>query len=456
MKTIVLTLHAANTFRNIFLPPNSVIDRLSKNKNLKIILVVASSIKNLLEIQHSDRMKDKNIILEVVGEFKPKSFLERSFYFFYSYLIFTTTTKTLATWGVRADAPPAGGNRYISVIKAAIASTFGKSKWIKRKFIPWMFLKIFRKRPHKALFDKYNPDLVFLSNIAHFPDQEILAEAKRRKIRTLGMASNWDHFNKYFIAMKSDEFLAQNKAIFQESVDLQVYEKEKVKIVGFAQFDPYEKIEKYTDSKDEFLKRVKAEPGAKFILFIAGSVHYAAEPDAIRALLKWINQGEFGDNTYLFIRTYPGVDMSKFKEFMDNPRFLYDTPPTIANISGMRYFFNQMCHADIIISIYSTTLLEAAIFDKPLVTLGFDGNNKIPFCKSILRAERMAHIKHLIDDGYVTIARSFDDLYFNIKRYIENPKQDRDKREKLVEKMCYKIDGLASKRISDYILEAVT
>lgn len=429
--------------------PESVIEQLRESGKSKIVILAAPSIAKVLKNEYPARLKD--IEVEVAQSVMPRTFPERLFYFFYSYLIFTETTKMLATYGVRVDAPPAGGNRYLFFIKSLVANTLGRFNWIKIKLVPVLYHRVFRRRLYKEVFDKYHPDLVFISSIANFPDIDILAEAKRRDIETVAMASNWDHLNKYFVPLQSDWLLSQNEPMVQEAVELQGYRKERVVVIGFPQFDLYDNIKKYTDPRGIFLKKFGAPQNSRIILFIAGAAHYRGEIDVVNAILSWIKEGKFGRDVYLFIRTYPG-QQEKYKKFESDPYVLFDTPPQLVTIEAMTHFFNQMHHANAVISIYSTTAIEAGILDKPLVAIGFDGSQKLPYHQSIVRAEKMSHIRHILDTGSVQVVRSFDDLFENVSEYLKNPQKDAEKRKILIKKMCYKIDGLASKRISDFIL----
>ena len=455
MKTVFFTLYQTHVFRNVFLQEGSVLDRLSRDDRLKLVIVTSPGIAEVISRDHRSKIGGRTAV-EVIKIRRPQKFLERLFYFFYSYLIFTGTTKMLATYGVRVDAPPAGGNMALAFLKRAIAGTFGRFRWIKTRLTPWLFFKIFSERPYQSTFERHKPDLVFISSIAEFPDIEMLAEAKKRGIKTLGMAANWDHLNKYFIPLQSDLLLVQNEPMAKEAVALQGYRAGQVKLVGFPQFDLYGSLKDYTDPRKVFLRRLSLPEDAKLIYFITGAAHYLGEPDIVRETLRWLQENSLGAKSFLMIRTYPGTTQERFREFYGHSRIVFDHPPALLTFEALRHFFNQMRHADVVISIYSTTAIEAGILDKPLIAIGFDGHAELPFMKSIRRAETMTHIRHILDTGSVRVVRSFDELFYDLKRYLGAPEIDREKRKQLVQKMCYKIDGAASERIANFILEEIS
>src|SRR3989338_1904749 len=152
MKTIFINLFSILAMDN-FTVPDGVIDELVRNKSQDTRLILLTGEKLLSRLARY--ANGQTIIVEAIKSFPPKGFIQKLFYFFYAFLIFTGSTKVLATFGARADIPPAGGNRHMAPVKALIAATFGRSKFVKTKFTPWLFQKIFRKRPYKDIFDKY-------------------------------------------------------------------------------------------------------------------------------------------------------------------------------------------------------------------------------------------------------------------------------------------------------------
>lgn len=453
MSTVFVSLLSAVVFGN-FINPGGVIELLAqkKPKSSRLIFLISKSLASKI-----DSYKSKDIIIEVMDPELPRSFLKRAFQFFYSYLIFTGTTRILATFGARADLPLAAGNRYLAFLKAAISGSFGKISFIKRSLVPWIFLKIFKKNQFTDLFVKYNPDLVFAPNIALFPDLELLAEAKNRGLKTIGMACNWDHLNKYFIPIRADYFLVQNELMKKEAVELQSCDPDKIVAVGFPQFDAYLDYLASPTFSGEFRKEFGIPQNDRIILFISGSAYSLDEPEILKKICEWIEAGEFGEAT-LMIRPYVITrdkerEEAKYREFVGRPRVVFNWVRRDKNQETRRRYLSMLYHADVVIPIFSTMAIEAAIFKKPTVTIGFDGSQTRPPHQSIRRLETMSHFKHVLDTGSVKIARSFPELRSSIKEYLANPEKDRESRYALVSNMCYKLDGKSSERIVDFLFE---
>ena len=453
VKTIFIAL-LSNVVLGNFDMPGGTLDQFVKRrpKNTRLVFLTLKGFEKRIE----PYLEDSSVVLEFVEKVKQPQGLTKFFQFFYSYLIFTDTTRILATFGARADVPPAGGNRHLAFLKAFLANTFGRSKFVKTRLVPRLFGFFFRARPLRDLFRKYQPSLVFLPSIAVLGDLELLAEAKRRGIKTVGMASNWDHLNKYYIPMRADYLLVQNMPMLKEAVELQEYQLGQVFPVGFAQFDAHVNFSNRVISKEEFFEKFGIPKNKKLILFISGAAYALDEPDILKEIINWIEQNKFGLPVELMIRPYViardrAAEEAKFGQFRNNPLVVFNSFRRDESKESRNWYLAMLYYADVIIPIFSTMAIEAAIFDKPTISIGFDGYKKRPFHQSVTRLEHLTHFKHVLETGSVKIVRSFDELYQNINRYLHFPEQDRKQRKELVEKMCYRPDGKASERIADFV-----
>jgi CDP-glycerol glycerophosphotransferase (TagB/SpsB family) len=454
-ETILVSL-SSNIVVGNFSMPGGVFARLAKiaqEQNIKVVYFVAP----IFQEKIIECGNNPNIIFENIEKFLPKTFLEKVFYFFYSYLIFTGTTRLLATFGARADTPPAGGNRHLFFIKAIIAKTFGRSVWLKRSGVPFLYKHIFTKRPHKQLFDKYDPDLVFVPNIAFFPDIELVAEAKRRSIRSVGMAQNWDHLNKYFIPQHSDILLLQNKPMAREAVELHGYEEKQIKIVGFPQFDIYADLEKYIWTRQRFEKEFNIVQNRKIILHISGSIYAMDEQDILSRIVDWMDSDSLPQKAHLLVRPYVSKrdiadEKQKYTNIEHRAGVSFNWQLGERSKDTIEQYVNMIYHADVIISVFSTTAIEAGIFDKPTIIIGFDGDHKRAYHRSIARLEHLSHFQHVLNTGSVNVVRSFKELNQSLVSALEHPEQGHEARKNLVDKMCFKIDGLAYNRVVEELI----
>ncbi len=465
MRTIFFSLSTSAVYRNLFFFPKSVYGRLReilKNRDDSRVIF-------LLPVEHREKYPEfikecaelgNKCAVEFVKVSYPKTVLEKLFFFFYSYLIYTSTTKMLATMGLRPDEPPAGGMRFLAPFKWIIANTFGRSKFVKNKIVPLLYIKIFKEKSFGALLEKYRPELVFAPHVYGHFDTRLLSECKTRGIKTIGMAAGWDHLDKYFLPFRPDVLLAQSDHVKEKAIEYQEYDPTIIKMVGYPHFD-FIVDERYKMDRGELLESLKLPKDAKVLLYISGSAYCPDEPDVIETLIRWIEEGRLGKNLYLVIRPYLGgrgadrdFDEKKFEKFREHPLVRFYTRDSWGDLDKSIYFINILRHSNAIISVFTTAFLEAAVFDVPILGYTFDGYTTRPFYRSIRRFATSEHFKGVTATGGLKLAKNFGELARYLKEYLDNPKLDSDKRDFLRKKLLYKLDGRASERIISYLVKS--
>lgn len=463
-KTLFITMTSNMVFRNLFFFPGSVFDRLvqtlKSRQDLRLVVILNKKDLEKYSTFFKDALGERCIMVPSAMPY-PKTILEKAFNFFYSYFIYTGTTKTLATVGMRLDEPPAGGyfKKYLAPVKIGIAKTFGRSRMMREKVVPALYHHVFKDRPFALLFDQYQPDLLFASHIFGRIDTELLAEAERRGVKTMGMVSCWDHFDKYYLPFKVGTLLAQSEQVKDFAIKYQRYDPEKIILTGHPYFD-FMVDKKYAAARSETLKMLGFPEDAKYVLYVSGSAYCSDEPDIIEGILKQAEQGGFGNNFRLVIRPYQGgrsrdkeFDKQKYDRFESHPLVTFYRREFWGDLSRSIDFVNIMRHSHGVLAIYSTMTLEAAVVDAPLIGIGFDGYNTRSFNRSIRRFALREHFKDVLTSGAVAMADNFDELFRVIRGYLDNPKTDSDARERLRTRMCFTLDGNISERVAEKILK---
>ncbi|HBT81635.1 TPA: hypothetical protein DEB04_02865 [Candidatus Giovannonibacteria bacterium] len=465
-ETIFISLSSMAVFKNLFFFPGSVFDQLKKmleeRKNLKIVLLLPDKVYYGKYSPFFSSVAGEQFAIEVApAPAAFENFFQKVFYFFFSYLIYTDATRVFATLGFRPDEPPAGGKRYLAPVKWFIANTFGRFRIIKVSLIPFLFYRVSRQRPFSNLFEKYKPDLVFTPHIYGRYDMRLLAEAKRSGVKTLGMISGWDHFDKYFLPFRPDVLLAQSAHIKKMAVNLQCYEDDGVKIVGYPHHD-FISDERYKMSRGELLKSLDFPENARYLLYISGSVYSPDEPDVIETMLRWIDEGRLGPNLFFVIRPYLGgrgadrnFDKKKFERFEEHPRVRFYKREFWGDLEKSIYFVNILRHSSVTMTMFTTAMLEAMVFDVPMLINIFDGYHKRPLRQSIRRYAFNERFEEVFATGAPKVIGSFEELFSALDAFLKNPKLDSEKRERFRDKVLYKSDGLSSQRVIEHIKKAL-
>lgn len=463
MKTFFIALSAPTVFKNLFFFEGSVYDRiqehLATHPDARCVCALTQA-GVVFDYFFRERPPHERFVREYVPFGKDRSFLQRLFRFFYAYFVYTGTTAVMATIGIRPDEPPAGGRlkRWLGPVKALISRTFGRSRFWRDRAVPYLYYRIFPDRPFARLFEKYDPDLVFVPHLYGPFDIALLAEAKRRGVPTVGMISHWDHFDKYFLPFKADRAFCQSNQIRRFAVKHQGYDPARIEIVGYPYFD-FIFRNRDAVSRPDLLSLLRLPAGSRYLLYISGSAYCRDEPEIVEEVLRWIEEGAFGPDMHLVIRPYAGTrpadrdyDRVKFDRFLDRSRARIFAGEFWGNVEKSMRFVSVARHSEAALVVYSTAVLEAAALDRPLIAPTFDGWQRRPFRESIRRFEIREHFRDVMRSGAVAPAYDFAELRRAIESALSDPGRGREARARMVEDICGPFDGKSSERVFDSLL----
>lgn len=464
-KTIFISISSVGAYRNLFLFPGSFFTQLKQflrdnREYTAVILVPQRDYKkypDLFKNGYNDLF-----FVEPVAVPISKGILQRCFYFFYSYLLYTQTTMVLATMGTRPDEPPAGGRgkQLLMPIKWLIAHTFGKSDFIRLRVVPYFFLKVFCDRPFYRVFESYKPDLVFASHIFGWFDTNLLAEACRRGVATMGMPAGWDHLDKYYLPFHVDRLLAPSSGVADAGMKFQSYRRDEISVVGYPHFD-FIASRSWKIPREDLLHYFGFPPDAKLVLYVSGSIYCPDEPEIIKEMADWAERGELEGNVYFVIRLYPGgrnykdAEERKFEQLTSHPRIAFYRHEVWTDIPTTERLLNLMLHADVVLQVYTTVALEVTVLGRPLLSTPFDGHHQRPMYRSIRRFEKFEHFQDVIKSGALLRAYSFDELRECLNCYFQNPSYLVYEREQLRKDQCGPLDGYASERVLTEIINTL-
>src|SRR3989344_9487864 len=121
----------------------------------------------------------------------------------------------------------------------------------------------------------------------------------------------------------------------------------------------------------------------------------------------------------------------------------------------LRHLRNTLAHASVIIGYTSSIMIDAAIFDKPIVGIYFETKNNLLLMERPTEYYKTEHFMKALQTGGIRLARDREDLIRSINGYLENPSLDREGRRRLAEEQCWRLDGKAGERVANAGLEAL-
>ena len=107
-----------------------------------------------------------------------------------------------------------------------------------------------------------------------------------------------------------------------------------------------------------------------------------------------------------------------------------------------------------LITFASTLAIDALLFDKPVVFIGFDAEPKL-YWRSLRRFYDYDHQRLIVESNGVKLARNRTEMLEFVNKYILNPELDSPDRQRIKEKRCWKLDGKSGERLANFILNRV-
>jgi CDP-glycerol glycerophosphotransferase (TagB/SpsB family) len=116
-------------------------------------------------------------------------------------------------------------------------------------------------------------------------------------------------------------------------------------------------------------------------------------------------------------------------------------------------FVSLLKYSDVTVNMSSTTSIDAAVFDKPIVNIAYNISYRKNAYRMAKNTYSSAHYANIVKTGGVRLARSTNELVKEIGEYLKYPSRDHNGRKSIVEEQCWRIDGKAGQRMIDVIEE---
>jgi hypothetical protein len=229
-----------------------------------------------------------------------------------------------------------------------------------------------------AVLDESRPRCVVVGSPGfQFLDQAFIIEAHRRSIPVHCIVSSWDNMtSRGAMVRRPETLMVWNEFMKMQAEEIHDYPAVNTFVVGSLQFTKYD--EPVSDEEIRSLyERLGLPAGSDYLLFLTGQHVPEYEAADVARLLAALTGTRFG-RLPLVVRVHPQADLRPF-DALDDPRLVLDRPPRFsAGGGGGRQFDSSEIRAmaallsrgTIVFSSWGTTaLLEAAIFDRPIVQL---------------------------------------------------------------------------------------
>ena len=309
-------------------------------------------------------------------------------------------------------------------------------------------------------FIKYKPEKVFLAHLFDDSQVHLLREAKRRGVKNIGFINSWDKLTaRHSMRLLPDKLIVFNNIVKKEAMDYADMNERDIVVAGIPHYDWH--VNHRPLSREVFCQNKKLNPKKKFIVYAPmGKAFSDSDWDIIDMLREETQKGSI-NNAELFVRFQPN-DFINEEELKKRPDLKYDAPGirfsrergvnwdmSFEDIKGLT---DTLANADLFVCYASSMSIDAAVFNKPVINIDFELQDKKLLSKTPTFFYKTEHYGRVVKSGAACYPKSRQELVDRINKYLQNPQFKQDERRRLVEEQCWKLDGKTGERIANYIL----
>jgi UDP-N-acetylglucosamine:LPS N-acetylglucosamine transferase len=325
-----------------------------------------------------------------------------------------------------------------------------------RRFLwRWLTEPLVARRAKRefAFLQEYQPDVVVSTHISQVYGRRLVAAANRMGIPTIGNLNSWDNAWKGLKVCPAllTCWSETNKA---ELCNLASSRPEQVQVIGAPAFDAYFALDAHW-TRAELCARLGLDANRPLLLFatLGQFKQQIDETNPLEALLKAIDAGAIPGNPQVVVRLHPwsretyfkpllqraGVTVSRYEHYI--PGLTWTPTRDEAILAG-----NLMRHADVVISPGSSMVVEAAIFDTPVVVPVFNEYMPEVFENYFHQTWLNQHFGRIYQNDWACVVKQPEQMISAINTALASPDWYQDGRCQIRENILGPLDGKATER----------
>jgi len=306
---------------------------------------------------------------------------------------------------------------------------------------------------HQHLYREFNPDVMVCGRLGYMDDALVLREARRNKVRSVSVIKNWDNTTtKGYRGCLPDHVIVWNETMKREAQLYHDVPASRLHICGVPFWDSYFHAVDIKN-KDAFCAQYNLSTTKQTIYFaMTAPTHYRHNFKIIIAILNAIRFNQFSQPVQLLVRVHPFYVLSFGsageysikeiddieREFGDLVSFSYPEVETVGSrellsASNQTALTEILTHSDLLVSVYSTQLIEGALFDLPLVNVSY--HNWRDTEEPIGVIGQFEHIQQIMQDNAITNCDNDGQLVAAIDHGLKNPGHLRENRRIMADKL---------------------
>jgi len=362
-------------------------------------------------------------------------------------------------------------------IPAALAILLLRTFAFARKFLVRMQNR-FIPRPnlYADLFALHKPDLLIASTAGWRLDRYLLREATLRHVPTMAAIVGWDNPSSYAIRGAPMDYATCWSQLQKDELVLgSDWDPELVHIGGIPSYDGYFRKE-WLLSKEDYFKLHGLDLKRKLISYACSFVHFAPNYPNVEALAKLVSSDSLAEPSQLLIRLHPSHFQDKPRIFAEEREWIFELQTKYPHVhvvkpvalgGSLGYYGGEdmdekssmMAHSDVLVTVYSTMVVETAVHDTPIVAAVIDvpggWNVSKKYSLSLKEIGNWPTHKRFRDARAGRVAENESELRAILNAYLKDPTLDAAERRKFIEDEITFTDGTSGRRTAEFILKVL-
>lgn len=458
MRTIFIPIFQGVEARNIL--RTDIFKILKNQKDPRIVLFVSNKQK---EEYFKKEFYGENIFYEVFDKYKKPS--ANGLFTFLKFILIKTKTMDM-----RRKVQLAEDRNFLSYYFRTIFNRiFARRIW--RKLVRWLDYKFVRDENFVEIFEKYQPDLVFLAHLFGDEETSILRQAKKRKIKSIGLINSWDKItSRCMIRLLPQKLIVHSPTVKKEAIQHVDMDIKDIEIVGIPHYDVF--FNSLSSPKEKFYKKIGCDINKRLLVFCPLGKSYS---DIDFEIINLISDAQIKNlipaDVQIMVRYPPNdiVDEGGFKNrdkliiIQPGIRFTAQTARLGSTMSrrvdwdmgdaDIQLLLDTLFYASLIVCHSSTIVIDAAIFDKPVINYNLKSRMPVVVVGDPSWMYELTHSDYIKRTGASRMVETEQKLIKWINKYLKEPELDRENRKKLMMEQCWKFDGRSGERTANFILD---
>ena len=348
-----------------------------------------------------------------------------------------------------------------------------RSRLLRRGLVAFESM-LYTPRLYEQLFRKYRPDLVVVTSVGNLrgPDVLLMRQARRFGCQVASVVLSWDNSTSRGIGGAAPDFVvAWTPTMKQELLEYQDLTASQIFVGGVAHWDRYYRSESRT--REELFRHFGLDPEKRLLLFATAAPTSFADlnVEVVHILGKAVAERAFVSDCQVLVRLHPNYfnrareavakeTLPQIEEAAAAYPLMRLTGPTLNSratsfdlaAEDASDLQDLLRHCDMLVTTFSTVMLEACIFDKPVVNVAFARHSQ-RMGQPYTAVADYPHLKRILATGGTRTATTPAELVESINDYLRDPRLDRDGRTRIREQECGPYPGTAGVRIGEHLLQ---